>query len=137
MRRLLPALCVCLALNLSARDTPPADTSTSDAAQPRPIYRYLFLFLHTLNGLFEGRKSRVVGYTTGREQRRWISGSMVHLLHRSFFMSQAVYTAMVARGFQGDIRISLTYRLTRRDWLALAATLCTVIGAVLLERCVS
>jgi len=44
MRRLLPALCVCLALNLSARDTPPADTSTSDAAQPRPIYRYLFLF---------------------------------------------------------------------------------------------
>ncbi|HKI70841.1 MAG TPA: hypothetical protein VKA81_00565 [Verrucomicrobiae bacterium] len=44
MRHLLPALCVCLALNLSARDTPPAETATSDAAQPRPIYRYLFLF---------------------------------------------------------------------------------------------
>jgi len=44
MSYLLPALCVCLALNLSARDAPPAETSTSDAAQPRPIYRYLFLF---------------------------------------------------------------------------------------------
>src|SRR5256884_9783536 len=44
MRYLLPALCVCLALSLSARDALPTDNSTSDAAQPRPIYRYLFLF---------------------------------------------------------------------------------------------
>ena len=44
MRYLLPALCVCLALSLSARDALPTDNSTSDVAQPRPIYRYLFLF---------------------------------------------------------------------------------------------
>ena len=39
-------------------------------------YRYIFLFLHTANGMFEARKSRVVGRTSGGEQRRWITGSM-------------------------------------------------------------
>ena len=36
-------------------------------------YRYIFLFLHTINGMFLARKSRVVGGTSGGEQRRWIT----------------------------------------------------------------
>ncbi len=37
-------------------------------------YRYIFLFLHTMNGLFLARKSRIVARTSGGEQRRWIAG---------------------------------------------------------------
>ena len=39
-------------------------------------YRYIFLFLHTANGMFLARKSRIVARTSGAEQRRWISGTM-------------------------------------------------------------
>ena len=67
-------------------------------------YRYIFLFLHTANGMFEARKSRVVARTSGGEQRRWIAGSMGNLLNRSVKMSNDVYAAMVARGFTGAIR---------------------------------
>lgn len=85
-------------------------------------YRYIFLFLHTVNSLFEARKSRMVGYTGSREQRRWISSTMANLLHRSFKMSNDVYAAMMARGFSGTIRTYTSYHMTVSDWLALLFT---------------
>ena len=84
-------------------------------------YRYIFLFLHLANGMFEARKSRVVARTSGGEQRRWIAGSMGDLLNRSVKMSNDVYAAMVARGFTGAIRSFHDYRMRRPDWLSLAA----------------
>ncbi len=84
-------------------------------------YRYIFLFLHTANGMFEARKSRVVGRTGGGEQRRWIAGSMGNLLNRSVKMSNDVYAAMAARGFSGTIRSFHDYRMRRTDWLSFAA----------------
>jgi len=86
-------------------------------------YRYIFLFLHTLNGMFEARKSRLVARLGGREDRRWITRSMGALMSRSFKMSNDVYAAMLARGFTGEIRTYSTYRMRSSDWLALAATL--------------
>ncbi|MBV9355311.1 MAG: cobalt ECF transporter T component CbiQ [Chloroflexi bacterium] len=83
-------------------------------------YRYIFLFLHTLNGLFEARKSRVVARLSGRDERRWIVRSMGALLSRSFKMSNDVYMAMVARGFQGRIRSYTAFHMRRADWAALA-----------------
>jgi len=86
-------------------------------------YRYIFLFLHTLNGMFEARKSRVVARLGGGEDRRWITRSMGALMSRSFKMSNDVYAAMLARGFTGEIRTYSTYRMQAADWLALTGTL--------------
>lgn len=82
-------------------------------------YRYIFLFLHTANGMFEARKSRTVGRATGHDQRGWISGSMGSLMNRSFKMSSDVYAAMAARGFTGEVRTYSSYHMTARDWFAL------------------
>jgi cobalt/nickel transport system permease protein len=86
-------------------------------------YRYIFLFLHTLNGMFEARKSRIVARLGGGEDRRWITRSMGALMSRSFKMSNDVYAAMLARGFTGEIRTYTTYRMHASDWLALTGTL--------------
>lgn len=80
-------------------------------------YRYIFLVLHTVNGMFEARKSRVVARTSGKEQRWWIVSSMSVLMSRSFRMSDEVYQAMLARGFTGQIRTLTDYRMTAADWL--------------------
>ena len=45
-------------------------------------YRYIFLFLHTANGMLLARKSRMVARTSGGEERRWIGGSMGNLMSR-------------------------------------------------------
>ena len=96
-------------------------------------YRYIFLFLHTANGILEARKSRVVGRASGSEERRWIVGSMGNLTSRAFRMSNDVYAAMLARGFGGELRTVTSFRMLSTDWLFLAgaaalATATVVIG---------
>jgi cobalt/nickel transport system permease protein len=86
-------------------------------------YRYLFLFLHTANGMFEARKSRVVARTGGKEQRWWIVSTMGALMSRSFRMSDEVYQAMLARGFSGRLVTYDDSRMRAADW-ALGACAC-------------
>jgi len=80
-------------------------------------YRYIFLVLHTVNGMFLARKSRIVAHTSGKEQRWWIVSSLGVLMSRSFRMSDDVYQAMLARGFTGHIRTFQEYRMGAVDWL--------------------
>lgn len=97
-------------------------------------YRYLFLFLHTANGILLARKSRLVGRTSGGEQRRWITGTMGNLMSRAFKMSNDVYAAMLARGFDGEVRTYTTYRLRPFDVATLAGAVTVAVTAVLLGR---
>lgn len=97
-------------------------------------YRYIFLFLHTLNGMFEARKSRVVARLGGGEDRRWITRSMGALMSRSFKMSNDVYGAMLARGFTGEIRTYSAYRMRSSDWVALVATLLVAVASLPMGR---
>ncbi len=99
-------------------------------------YRYIFLFLHTANGILLARKSRVVGRATGGEQRRWITGTMGNLMGRAFKMSNDVYAAMLARGFTGEARTYSTYRMHSADWLGLASVAAVAVMAVVAGRIV-
>jgi cobalt/nickel transport system permease protein len=94
-------------------------------------YRYIFLFLHTTNGILLARKSRVVARTSGAEQRRWISGTMGNLMSRAFKMSNDVYAAMLARGFSGEMRALTFYRMASADWAALGGAMVLATTAVL------
>ena len=97
-------------------------------------YRYIFLFLHTANGVLLARKSRMVARTSGAEQRRFIGGTMGNLVSRAFMMSNDVYAAMMARGFTGEVRVYTTYHLTARDVAVLTAALAIAAAAVLAGR---
>ena len=97
-------------------------------------YRYIFLFLHTTNGMFLARKSRSVGRTSGGEQRRWITGTMGNLMGRAFKMSNDVYAVMLARGFQGEMRAYSAFRMRPTDWAIVGGATIVSIGAVLIGR---
>ena len=85
-------------------------------------YRYIFLVLHTANAMFLARKSRIVAKMSGPEQRWWIVSSIGVLMSRSLRMSEDVYQAMLARGFEGDMRMVGEYRMRSADWLLLAGS---------------
>jgi energy-coupling factor transporter transmembrane protein EcfT len=97
-------------------------------------YRYIFLFLHTTNGILLARKSRVVGRSSSGEQRRWITGTMGNLMSRAFKMSNDVYAAMLARGFTGEVRVYSTYRMRVADWLSLGGAVAVSVTVVLAAR---
>jgi cobalt/nickel transport system permease protein len=95
-------------------------------------YRYIFLFLHTVNGMFLARKSRTVANTTGREQRWWIVSTIGVLMSRSFKMSEDVYQAMMARGFTDRIVTYNEYHFGLVDGLTLLSSLGVAASAVYL-----
>ncbi|MBI2952869.1 MAG: cobalt ECF transporter T component CbiQ [Chloroflexi bacterium] len=97
-------------------------------------YRYLFLLLHAVNGLFLARASRTVGPIEGREQRRWIASTTGVLVNKSFKMSEDVYQAMVSRGFTGEIKTLAEFRMADRDWLLLGLVVVFVASTMLLDR---
>jgi energy-coupling factor transporter transmembrane protein EcfT len=85
-------------------------------------YRYIFLFLHTANGMFLARKSRSVAHTSGKEQRWWIVASMGTLMSRSFRLSEEVYQAMLARGFDGRLQTLNDFAMRAADWAFLCGS---------------
>ena len=97
-------------------------------------YRYLFLLLHTVNGVFLARASRTVGRAEGGEQRRWIAATTGALANRAFKMSDDVYQAMVARGFAGEIRTLTEFRMVERDWLAVGLAVIFSASVILVDR---
>jgi cobalt/nickel transport system permease protein len=101
---------------------------------PRPfvsiigfMYRYLFVLGDEALRLMRARASRSgTGGQTGKSGgsiawRARVTGGMVgNLALRAFERSERIYDAMVARGFQGELRTLTPPTLVRRDWIALA-----------------
>ena len=97
-------------------------------------YRYIYLLLHTLNDMFQSRKSRVIGRMRSRDQRRVITASAGALLGKSLHLSSEVYLAMESRGFHGHPRTMDTFRMRRQDWTWGAAMLAITAAAIWLGR---
>jgi cobalt/nickel transport system permease protein len=85
-------------------------------------YRYIFLLLHTTNSMFLARRSRSLGSFSGAENRRWLSRTLASTMAKSQHLSEEVYLAMTARGYQGEIFAFNRLQFRNRDywWLGFA-----------------
>jgi len=92
-------------------------------------YRYIFLLLHTTNTMFLARRSRTLGGFSSSENRRWLARTLTTVMAKSQHLSEAVYSAMISRGYQGDIRMLSDLKLYRRDFLWM---LFTILAAAIL-----
>jgi cobalt/nickel transport system permease protein len=97
-------------------------------------YRYLFLLLNSAQEMFESRQSRLVGPLPGAERRRIASGTVGVLLAKSFQLSAEVHSAMLARGFQGEMHLLEDLSIGGSDWWHLAAFASAAAAAVVLGR---
>lgn len=87
--------------------------------------RYLWLICHLAEEMHLARKSRTIRQGRARAERRWVAAQVGGLFRRSMRLCEEVHQAMVARGYQGEVRILSTFLLRPRDgfWLAGAALL--------------
>lgn len=86
-------------------------------------YRYIFLLLQTAHDMFEARRSRLVGVLTVPERRRLAAASAGVLLGKSIQLSSEVHTAMLARGFRGEVHLLEDLKMHPGDWVRLGAFL--------------
>ncbi len=94
------------------------------------MYRYLHLLADEAARLLRARESRsarpAAGGTLGGTVwwRASVTGNMAgQLLVRSLARSERVYSAMLARGYRGQLLVMHPHRLTRADWGATAVFL--------------
>ena len=97
-------------------------------------YRYIYLLLQTASDMFESRQSRLIGTLDGGERRRLAGATVGVLLSKSFQLSTEVHSAMLARGFHGEVYLFNDLNTDARDWVHLGIFGTLALAAVLLGR---
>lgn len=82
-------------------------------------YRYIFLLIDSARDMLESRRSRMVGRLNGSESRRIAAANVGVLISKTLQLSTEVYSAMLARGFRGDVYVLDDFYTSALDWLML------------------
>jgi len=97
-------------------------------------YRYIFLLLAIASDMFTARRSRMVGPSSPREDRRFVASSMGTLLGKSHTMSDEIYSAMVSRGYTGEPRSTHRFHMRVADWAISASAAMVAIAVITGDR---
>ena len=92
-------------------------------------YRYIYLFVETIENVYLAIKSRVgtgVHYKRGQHIVAW---NIAYLWNRSYQLNEAVYKAMLSRGYRGEPVVIDDYKITVKDgfWLFFVALISAAI----------
>jgi cobalt/nickel transport system permease protein len=80
-------------------------------------YRYIYLFVEIIENIYVAIKSRVgtnVHYKRGQHIVAW---NIAYLWNRSYQLNEAVYQAMLSRGYRGEPIVMDDFRTTVKDGL--------------------
>ncbi len=80
-------------------------------------YRYIFLFLRVVEGMFLGRKSRLISDSDIKEQHNWLAARIGVLIGKSYNISNEVHLAMISRGWDGNPILMEDFNMRVRDWI--------------------
>ncbi|MEW5979261.1 MAG: cobalt ECF transporter T component CbiQ [Acidobacteriota bacterium] len=97
-------------------------------------YRYVHLILLILLESALAKKGRTLRKGIWREEQSWVASRMGYLFRRSHSMGEAVYSAMLARGFRGEPKVIEEFRWCAADAVALLATTLVSIALVVSEH---
>jgi cobalt/nickel transport system permease protein len=78
--------------------------------------RYILLLARIVEDMHIAKKSRMIRPGKTRTEQRWIAGQVGFLFNRSMQLSSDVHRAMVARGYQGEVRILSVFHLQKKDY---------------------
>jgi cobalt ECF transporter T component CbiQ len=97
-------------------------------------YRYILLLLRTAHAMFESRRSRMVGKLEGAERRRVATSSAGVLMAKSLQLSGDVYSAMLSRGFRGEVYLLDDFQTSSFDWIMVAVFVLLASGGIYFGR---
>jgi len=90
-------------------------------------YRYIQLFMRTVEGMLLARKSRQISDLKMKDAHGWIASRLGVLVGKSYRLSDDVHLAMISRGWSENPRLMSDFKVRRIDRLWLALT-----GAIIL-----
>ncbi len=81
-------------------------------------YKYLFIFVKTIEEMHLAKKARLAGGVGKGEMRYWVAGRIAFMLRKSHQQFEEVFRAMVGRGFSGDMKLSTYQPFGKKDILS-------------------
>ncbi len=96
-------------------------------------YRYVFVLMRLIQDMVTARRSRTVGRLAPGEDRRFVAAAVGTLFGHSQALAEQVHMAMLARGFQGEVRTLSVWRLGARDGVWAAAVTLALAAVAALE----
>ena len=95
-------------------------------------YRYIHLFLRTVEGMLLGKKSREISDAKIKEAHGWIASRLGVLVGKSYRLSNEVHLAMTSRGWNGNPTLMDDFSIGRIDWLWMGITATVILLTLLL-----
>jgi energy-coupling factor transporter transmembrane protein EcfT len=81
-------------------------------------YKYIFIFSKTVEDMHLAKKSRMIREDSHAEAREWIAGRLVFIFRKTRLRCEELFTAMIARGFSGPIRLHGFRKMHTADWFS-------------------
>jgi len=92
--------------------------------------RYLSVFLRSAQEIHLARLSRTARLGSTRREQAWVAAGMGSLLRRTQALGQAVFHAMLSRGYTGEARLLDPPRWGAQEWSFLAGVTCLAAALV-------
>jgi cobalt/nickel transport system permease protein len=71
-------------------------------------YQYILILMRTAQDMHLAKKSRTIysdaSYSGIKKERDWVASRMGALLNKSYALSEETHSAMLSRGFRGDVK---------------------------------
>ena len=96
-------------------------------------YRYIYLFLETIENTCLAIKSRVGAKICYAKGQRIVAWNIGNLWQRSSQLNEEVYKAMLSRGYTGEPRLLDEFRANVRDWVWLFSAIAIATLVVYLD----
>lgn len=83
-------------------------------------HRYIYLLIQTAADMFLAKKSRTIGRYSAKKQRNLIASSIGTLWSKAYYLSEEIHSAMISRGYSGEIKTLKNQRISFKAWVWLA-----------------
>jgi cobalt/nickel transport system permease protein len=100
-------------------------------------YQYIFLLLRLIQEMHYAKKSRTIKTNMTHEgikkEQNWVASRIGTVLMKSYKMSEEIHSAMVSRGFHGEIKSHGTFKVKNIDRVWTAFSLVFIMGVIWLN----
>ena len=97
-------------------------------------YRYIYLFLDTIQKTFCAIKSRVGFVSSTKAGQKIVAMNVAGLWLKSYRMQTQVYDAMISRGYSGEPKVLEEFKAEPIDILLLTFSIVVIAGTLWLNR---
>ncbi|MDD5254437.1 MAG: cobalt ECF transporter T component CbiQ [Candidatus Omnitrophica bacterium] len=97
-------------------------------------YRYIYLFIETVQNTFTAIKSRVGHVSSVRKGQRAVAWNIASLWLRSYQLQNQIFSAMLSRGYTGEALILYEFRAGAKDFFWLGVTIAVFVFGLWTNR---